>query len=91
MGFDLLTPTHILFLAVLGLLLFGPKRLPEMGRSLGIGIREFKSTITGEGGVAGVDHDHRRACARTAARRADVAGRELAPAQLAVRADRKAG
>jgi sec-independent protein translocase protein TatA len=53
MGFDLLTPTHILFLAVLGLLLFGPKRLPEMGRSLGIGIREFKSTITGEGGVAG--------------------------------------
>jgi sec-independent protein translocase protein TatA len=53
MGFDLLTPMHILFLAVLGLLLFGPKRLPEMGRSLGIGIREFKSTITGEGGVAG--------------------------------------
>ncbi len=52
MGFDLLTPMHLLFLAALGLLLFGPKRLPEMGRSLGIGIREFKSTITGEGGVA---------------------------------------
>ena len=39
---------HIVFLAVLGLLLFGPKRLPEIGRSLGSGIREFKSTVTGE-------------------------------------------
>ncbi len=53
MGFDLLTPMHVLFLALLGLLLFGPKRLPDMGRSLGIGIREFKSTITGSDGVAG--------------------------------------
>ncbi len=53
MGLDLLTPMHLLFLAVLGLLLFGPKRLPEMGRSLGLGIREFKSSITGSDGVAG--------------------------------------
>jgi sec-independent protein translocase protein TatA len=69
MGFDLLTPMHILFLAVLGLLLFGPKRLPEMGRSLGTGIREFKSTITGDGGVAGISS----------------AAEEPAPAQLPVR------
>ncbi|HEX4323248.1 MAG TPA: twin-arginine translocase TatA/TatE family subunit [Gaiellaceae bacterium] len=53
MGFDLITPMHLLFLAILGLLLFGPKRLPDMGRSLGMGIREFKSTITGSDGVAG--------------------------------------
>jgi sec-independent protein translocase protein TatA len=45
MGVDLLTPTHLIFLALLALLLFGPKRLPEMGRSLGNGIREFKSSI----------------------------------------------
>jgi sec-independent protein translocase protein TatA len=30
------------------LLVFGPKRLPEMGRSLGRGMREFKSSVTGE-------------------------------------------
>jgi sec-independent protein translocase protein TatA len=49
MGVDLLTPTHLIFLALLALLLFGPKRLPEMGRSLGNGIREFKSSIDGIG------------------------------------------
>ena len=31
------------------LLIFGPKRLPEMGRSLGKGIREFKESITATG------------------------------------------
>lgn len=51
MGVDLLTPTHLIFLAVLALLLFGPKRLPEIGRSLGNGIREFKSTVSGMEGV----------------------------------------
>ena len=32
------------------LLVFGPKRLPEMGRQLGKGMREFKDSVTGEGG-----------------------------------------
>ena len=41
-------PIHILFLLVIMLLLFGAKRLPEMGRSLGAGIRGFKETISGE-------------------------------------------
>jgi sec-independent protein translocase protein TatA len=45
MGFELLTPTHLIFLGLLALLLFGPKRLPEIGRSLGNGIREFKGSI----------------------------------------------
>jgi sec-independent protein translocase protein TatA len=49
MGVDLLTPTHLIFLALLALLLFGPKRLPEIGRSLGNGIREFKGSIDGIG------------------------------------------
>ncbi len=53
MGFDLITPMHLLFLAIAGLLLFGPKRLPDIGRSLGTGIREFKSSVTGLGGIAG--------------------------------------
>jgi sec-independent protein translocase protein TatA len=42
----LASPTHILILLVLCLLLFGAKRLPEVGRSLGTGMREFKNSIT---------------------------------------------
>jgi sec-independent protein translocase protein TatA len=39
---------EILILLLVALLLFGPKRLPEMGRSLGRGLREFKDGITGK-------------------------------------------
>jgi sec-independent protein translocase protein TatA len=42
-------PVLVVLLVVL-LLIFGPKRLPEMGRSLGKGMREFKDSITGKGG-----------------------------------------
>ena len=38
---------ELLILLVVVLLVFGPKRLPEMGRSLGRGMREFKDSITG--------------------------------------------
>jgi sec-independent protein translocase protein TatA len=38
---------ELLLLALVGLLLFGPKRLPEMGRGLGKGMREFKDSISG--------------------------------------------
>jgi sec-independent protein translocase protein TatA len=38
---------EILILLLVALLLFGPKRLPEMGRSLGKGLREFKDSLTG--------------------------------------------
>ena len=38
---------ELAILLLLLLLVFGPKRLPEMGRSLGKGIREFKESITG--------------------------------------------
>jgi sec-independent protein translocase protein TatA len=40
-------PTHIAILLGIVLLLFGAKRLPEMGRALGSGMREFKDAITG--------------------------------------------
>ncbi|HEY0517052.1 MAG TPA: twin-arginine translocase TatA/TatE family subunit [Solirubrobacteraceae bacterium] len=46
MGLD--NPLHIAFLLVLVLLVFGAKRLPEMGRSLGHGMRGFKDAIGGE-------------------------------------------
>ena len=38
--------TELLLLGVLALVIFGPKRLPEMGRGLGKGMREFKDSIT---------------------------------------------
>jgi sec-independent protein translocase protein TatA len=38
---------ELLLLLLVVLLLFGPKRLPEMGRSLGKGMREFKDSVTG--------------------------------------------
>lgn len=45
MGLD--NPIHIIFLLILLLLVFGAKRLPEMGRSLGGGLRGFKDAIGG--------------------------------------------
>ncbi len=39
---------ELLLLGLVVLLIFGPKRLPEMGRSIGNGLREFKSSVTGE-------------------------------------------
>ena len=39
---------ELLLLGVVVLLVFGPKRLPEMGRSMGRGLREFKASISGD-------------------------------------------
>lgn len=39
---------ELIVLLVVVLLVFGPKRLPEMGRSLGRGMREFKDSVTGK-------------------------------------------
>jgi len=41
-------PMEIVGLLLLALLLFGAKRLPEIGRSLGTGMREFKDSVSGE-------------------------------------------
>ncbi len=39
------SPVHLLFLAVVALIVLGPKRLPELARALGKGIREFRESI----------------------------------------------
>ncbi len=49
MGFDLLNPVHIILLLIVALLLFGPKKLPEIGAGLGRSIREFKQAMVGIG------------------------------------------
>ena len=46
MGLD--NPIHLALLLVILLMVFGAKRLPEMGRSLGSGLRGFKESINGD-------------------------------------------
>jgi sec-independent protein translocase protein TatA len=41
-------PLEILVVLIIALVVFGPKRLPELGSSLGRGIREFRETVSGE-------------------------------------------
>ena len=41
-------PLEIIIVLVVVLLIFGPKRLPQLGRSLGGGMREFKDSVTGK-------------------------------------------
>ena len=45
---DILQPTHLLLVLVVALLVLGPKRLPEVARHLGSGIRDFRDAISGE-------------------------------------------
>ncbi|HMC07796.1 MAG TPA: twin-arginine translocase TatA/TatE family subunit [Actinomycetota bacterium] len=43
---DLFTPGHIVLVLVAALVIFGPKRLPDIGKSLGKGIKEFKGAMS---------------------------------------------
>ena len=48
LGSGLLQPWHLLVILVIVLIVFGPGKLPDLGQSLGRGIREFKSSIKGD-------------------------------------------
>jgi sec-independent protein translocase protein TatA len=41
-------PLELAIVLVIALIIFGPKKLPELGRSMGRGIREFKGSLTGD-------------------------------------------
>ena len=49
-------PMEIIIVLIIALIVVGPKKLPDMGRSLGTGLREFKDSVTGN-----QDHDNRPA------------------------------
>jgi sec-independent protein translocase protein TatA len=44
---DIVQPTHLLLILVVALIVLGPKRLPEVGRSLGRGLRDFRQGMQG--------------------------------------------
>ena len=45
---NIFQPTHLLLILVVALLVLGPKRLPEAGRAIGAGIRDFRSAMSGD-------------------------------------------
>ena len=48
MPFNNIGPTELIIVLVIALLVIGPKRLPEVGKSLGKGMREFKDSLSGD-------------------------------------------
>jgi sec-independent protein translocase protein TatA len=50
----LLQPTHLILILIIALVFLGPKRIPEAGRALGQGLKEFKNSI------GGGDDEHRQ-------------------------------
>ena len=50
----LFQPMHLLVIVGIALLVFGPKKLPELGKGIGEGIRGFKSAINAEGDKPGM-------------------------------------
>ena len=53
--FNSIGPTELIIVLVIVLVIFGPKRLPGLGRSLGSGMREFRDSISGKGDRRDVD------------------------------------
>jgi sec-independent protein translocase protein TatA len=62
-------PTELIIVLVIVLLIFGPKRLPGLGKQLGGGMREFKDSLTGKGGRDDDDDDDDEASTADANRR----------------------
>jgi sec-independent protein translocase protein TatA len=73
---------EILVVLVIALIIFGPKRLPELGRSVGKGIREFRSSISGNDD----DDDEEESAAKPA--QIEGAEQRAEPVETEVVADR---
>lgn len=69
--FQSIGPTELIIVLVIVLVIFGPKRLPGLGRSLGSGMKEFRDSVTGKSSDSDLDDDDDREQANAALGRAD--------------------
>ena len=74
-------PMELIIVLVIVLVVFGPKRLPGLGRQLGAGMREFKESITGKDGERGEDRDPSGLAAAPEEPRAPKQAPTVAPAE----------
>ena len=71
----LFQPMHLLVVLFIALLVFGPRKLPELGKGLGDGIRSFKSSIRGENrDAAPAERQHEAVGADSQAKTSTAAG-----------------
>lgn len=78
-------PMEIAIVLIIALVVFGPKRLPELGKGLGRGMREFKESVTGE---KDDDEDVKALAAQSPSTPAKLAATPLEPADPEVVHDR---
>ena len=71
--FQSIGPTELIIVLVIVLVIFGPKRLPGLGRSLGSGMKEFRDSVTGKADRDSDEDDDDRQQADAALGRADDA------------------
>jgi sec-independent protein translocase protein TatA len=69
--FQSIGPTELIIVLVIVLVIFGPKRLPGLGRSLGSGMKEFRDSVTGKSGGDDLEEDDDRQQTNAALGRAE--------------------
>jgi len=87
---DLLTAPHLIFLGILAVLLFGGKKLPELGKGLGEGLRGFKDGMKGLSDEDAVANRKREELEAAAYQEAKMAAEAKAHAEARVAAEQKA-
>ncbi len=90
---DLFTAPHLIFLGILAVLLFGGKKLPELGKGLGEGLRGFKDGMKGmteEDSAAAIAAERKKEAEDKAYREAKAADDLKAAAEARVAAEKQA-
>lgn len=84
---DILSPVHLIILLGVALLVFGPRRLPELGKGLGHAMREFREATSGlrVGAMSGTSQVEAKPTALAQARTAEGTGTPALPPGAAVR------
>jgi sec-independent protein translocase protein TatA len=87
---DLLQPMHLLVIGIIVLVLFGGKKLPELGKGLGEGLRGFKEGVKGLGDDEADDKKRKEELEAKAYQEAKMAAEARAAAEARVAAELKA-